>query len=718
MNPSEIDKPAEEVLSQDSDLTSRVRSLTERGTELYVSQRQKHVETLQSFWIKCESFIQDISQASMDINTLMTLQERINVSYERYRRQSDIYMEFLRSCRTKDSISDIEALKEIYSRRQNLVDTSIKRIRDFCVSLSETTSMKSFRSKATTHHSRNDSGTASTARQKRAKAEAAKAKIAFAEQQTLIKKQQASMQAEQVQMEAKLHAEQAQMESKIKTEKAKIQATNAALEADLDLLATKGEAAAAEAEALALEEDGNRSQDLEGELPLPKMDSNELVQNYVNQQAELTVLPEMTNTNIFNDNHHAATTAGMLLPLPTTTSATLTRPKLLNTCTATSARNTTTYPYGPPYFPSNYGAPVQTSMFSPPVHKLAEPPVIARLDSNAPIFVPSVDHFPSSTFKRPDNHMDSNQMSDMTKFLLRKDLLFSRLTTFNDKAESYHAWKASFKGIMEDLQVSDAEQIDLLVKWLGTESSPHAVSIRSSNAGNPKRGLQRLWERLDERYGSPEMAEASLKAKLANFPKMSNKDTKRLYELSDILSEIESYKEDKKFQCLLGYFDSSSGIRPIVAKLPYALQEKWTSRASSYIERYGVAYPPFVEFVSFIRQISKTKNHPGFMYDLETTTNTKTLGKQQFPTKGRVSVNKTTSYQHDQSQRHDGNLNSLDRCIIHKTKHSLDECRGFRAKSVEERKKLLKENNICYKCCASNSHKSRLLCHNIMQGMW
>jgi hypothetical protein len=52
---------------------------------------------------------------------------------------------------------------------------------------------------------------------------------------------------------------------------------------------------------------------------------------------------------------------------------------------------------------------------------------------------------------------------------------------------------------MEDLQVSDAEQIDLLVKWLGTEFSPHAVSIRSPNAGNPKRELQRLWERLDER---------------------------------------------------------------------------------------------------------------------------------------------------------------------------------------------------------------------------
>ena len=48
----------------------------------------------------------------------------------------------------------------------------------------------------------------------------------------------------------------------------------------------------------------------------------------------------------------------------------------------------------------------------------------------------------------------------------------------------------------------------------------------------------------------------------------------------------------------------------------------------------------------------------------------------------------------------------LDRCIIHKTRHSLDDCRGFRSKSIDERKELLKQNNICYKCCASNKHRS------------
>ena len=63
----------------------------------------------------------------------------------------------------------------------------------------------------------------------------------------------------------------------------------------------------------------------------------------------------------------------------------------------------------------------------------------------------------------------------------------------------------------------------------------------------------RIWERLDERYGCPEMVENTLKTKLANFPKLTNKDTKKLYELTDILSEIETVRCDKKYAALLAY---------------------------------------------------------------------------------------------------------------------------------------------------------------------
>ena len=145
---------------------------------------------------------------------------------------------------------------------------------------------------------------------------------------------------------------------------------------------------------------------------------------------------------------------------------------------------------------------------------------------------------------------------------------------------------------MMELHCSPSEELDLLVKWLGSESRKYATSIRSSNANQPARGLKRLWDRLDERHGCPEMVEDALKCKLTNFPKLTVKDHQKLYELADILSEIESAKEDPKLAPLLSYYDTSSGIRPIILKLPYQLQEKWTTRAVNYKEKHKVTFPP------------------------------------------------------------------------------------------------------------------------------
>jgi hypothetical protein len=108
------------------------------------------------------------------------------------------------------------------------------------------------------------------------------------------------------------------------------------------------------------------------------------------------------------------------------------------------------------------------------------------------------------------------------------------------------------------------------------------------------------------------MVEASLKARLTNFPKLTNKDNVRLYELSDLLSEIEYTKENLKFRTLLGYFDSSSGIRPIVGKLPYGLQEKWTTRASTYKSRHDVPFPPFTEFSKTRKQYFLMEKESGY----------------------------------------------------------------------------------------------------------
>lgn len=46
----------------------------------------------------------------------------------------------------------------------------------------------------------------------------------------------------------------------------------------------------------------------------------------------------------------------------------------------------------------------------------------------------------------------------------------------------------------------------------------------------------------------------------------------------------------------------------------------------------------------------------------------------------------------------------LPNCSIHNTPHTLNDCRSFRWKPLRERKQILRDINLCYKCCESKVH--------------
>ncbi|XP_021369979.1 uncharacterized protein LOC110461033 [Mizuhopecten yessoensis] len=192
-----------------------------------------------------------------------------------------------------------------------------------------------------------------------------------------------------------------------------------------------------------------------------------------------------------------------------------------------------------------------------------------------------------------------------SEFLMRKELLSSRLVKFDDKPESFLSWRATFCSIMDEMKVSAAEEIDLLIKWLGPQSGKHATSIRNASTDNYARGLSLIWKRLDERYGSPKLIEASMKKKLANFTKITEKEKGKLNELADILMEIQSCKANPKYEKLLGHFDTTAGINPVVIKLPKNLQNKWRDRATNFKRNHDVPFPPFDYFVSYINICQK-----------------------------------------------------------------------------------------------------------------
>ena len=190
-----------------------------------------------------------------------------------------------------------------------------------------------------------------------------------------------------------------------------------------------------------------------------------------------------------------------------------------------------------------------------------------NVNANAPLFYPTLQnsnvqttnvnvdnrHVPQSVNVQTSNvkqhSIQNSQIQDLTKFLLKKDMLISRLSCFNDRPETYAFWKGQFKGIMNELSATAIEELDLLSKWLGPQSLKYALSIRSANTQDPIRALERIWERFDE--GSPELIQSVLKAKLLNFPRITNKDNVRLYELLDIRSEIQFLIMDHRYIYLL-----------------------------------------------------------------------------------------------------------------------------------------------------------------------
>ena len=83
-------------------------------------------------------------------------------------------------------------------------------------------------------------------------------------------------------------------------------------------------------------------------------------------------------------------------------------------------------------------------------------------------------------------------------------------------------------------------------------------------------------------------------------------------------------------------------------------------------------------------------NDPGFAFEYDSMS-ASTYRRDERPTKTKLTVQKTSISQ----QNHD-----KVRCIVHKSDHSLNDCRAFRHMAISERRNMLKQHGICFKCCA------------------
>ena len=61
--------------------------------------------------------------------------------------------------------------------------------------------------------------------------------------------------------------------------------------------------------------------------------------------------------------------------------------------------------------------------------------------------------------------------------LKKKDLILTRISKYDDNPSLIYTWKLTSKNFVEELGVTPMEELDMLIRYLGVESSRQALVL-------------------------------------------------------------------------------------------------------------------------------------------------------------------------------------------------------------------------------------------------
>ncbi|XP_073510716.1 uncharacterized protein [Phyllobates terribilis] len=295
-------------------------------------------------------------------------------------------------------------------------------------------------------------------------------------------RQQASLDAEGARQQASLDAEGARQPASLEAERARQQASldsqraieKARLEATLERLAIEKETAAAIAEAEALEDAISFDSEHSGHSSVlgPQQDPHDSLQRtseYVQQHSKADGHPDLKPEGV----HFVNKTSWLDYPDHQKASYQLPCHGQENTYRGKTEYNNLSPEQRIQNRPQLRETPFASERY---YTSWTQPETSNRYDRTA--------HMHSDN--TPSTGINANRSTiDFVKFLARRELVTKGLVKFSDRAENYRAWRASFQNAIRDIGLSSSEEMDLLVKWLGSESAEHAKRIRDIDVNCP-----------------------------------------------------------------------------------------------------------------------------------------------------------------------------------------------------------------------------------------
>ncbi|XP_077971383.1 uncharacterized protein LOC144425718 [Styela clava] len=289
----------------------------------------------------------------------------------------------------------------------------------------------------------------------------------------------------------------------------------------------------------------------------------------------------------------------------------------------------------------------------------------------------------------------------------------AKVRVFDGDPLQYPQWESSFKKLVEQRLLDDADKMNLLERHLTGEPKSMVEGLFLLQSEN---SYERAKKALKDRYGDDSVISVAFRTKLASWPKIGPNDIKGMLAFSDFLQQI---VEVKKVVEDLKILDFPSELCVLIKRvLPSSLFNRWKESVYEWKCKFNVntsdnlkvncpKYPPFEEFAKFILKRASVMHCP------EMTVFDENLNPSKYNTEQNSKSNHSR-YGHRMNKNSFSTNVSRDSCLHCNGSHKIGDCQTFLRISLVKRRKLFWDNFLCYSCGVkmSKGHSAKS-CKNV-----
>nr|XP_033951031.1 uncharacterized protein LOC117455577 [Pseudochaenichthys georgianus]XP_033951039.1 uncharacterized protein LOC117455577 [Pseudochaenichthys georgianus] len=209
---------------------------------------------------------------------------------------------------------------------------------------------------------------------------------------------------------------------------------------------------------------------------------------------------------------------------------------------------------------------------------------------------------------------------------------------------------------------------------------------------NSEDAYHSAWAVLQDRYGNPFIVQKAFRDKLMKWPKIDLNDPIALREFADFLQGcVEAIPHVKGLSIL----NDCEENHKLLQKLPEWMVHRWSRILVEELDKFG-DYPSFARFTEFTQKEARIACNPivfPLLMKNTTTTDERFLRRTK-------ALNTSTEMNEPTSETFvTSNSKPWPPCLVCKDEtHGIARCPTFTAKTTDEKKTLIHENNLCFGC--------------------